>query len=1625
MNNQQRQKDVARRIAGLSAEKRALLEKRLRQPAERTPASFREPLAIIGMGCRFPGGANTPDIFWKLLMDGYDGISEISADRRAWSRLKDTGLAPHQIETLRWGGFVNDIQSFDSVFFNISPREADHMDPQQRLLLMTAVEALEAAGIPLPALAGRPAGVYVGIHSMSSDYYWMQAADPAAVDTYTATGGAHCIVANRLSYFLDLRGPSMVVDTACSSSLVAVHMACQSLRAGECDLAVTGGVNLILIPETSVSFSKLNFLAPDGRCKVFDERANGFVRSEGCGVLVLKRLSQAQKDNDQILAVVRGSAVNQDGASNGLTAPNGASQQKVIAAALQNGSVRPEDVTYIETHGTGTSLGDPIEIEAIDSAYGSRSGSAAPCYLGAVKSNIGHLEAAAGIAGLIKTVLCLRHRKIPPNIHFHKLNPNIAIGASRMRIPTEAIQWEATQNGRIGAVSSFGFGGTNAHVLLQEYVDETAAIQSSDNQASPSRKVFLLPLSAKSTASLNETVTRWQQYLSDDTSPDASLENICHTASARRMHHEFRLAVTGTTKRELAEKLRRAPELPSPQIPSPCESAGKSPGNLVFVFSGQGPQWFGMGRDLFEREQVYRDMVLRIDSLLEPLAQWSLVKELSADEAHTRLDKTEVAQPAIFAVQIGLVALWESWGIRPEAAVGYGMGEVAAAHCSGVLSLEDAVRVIYYRGRILQRTQGKAMAASVGLTPQEADALIAKYAGRVTIAAVNSPTSVILTGEPESLRNLLQTLKGNRAYERIPNGDYVIHGPLAQAYATEMIQAVKDLQRETPTIGLVSTVSGNLGAQDDFGPHYWGRNIGEPIRFAAAIKWLIANAYNTFMEISPQPMLLSHISQNLSAEKVDGKSVATLQCRQDGLQSLMETAGELYTVGHALNWRVFYPRPARLAKLPPYPWDLKRHWIDDQDWKQEVNDHSERKGKARTTAASGPSEHAERFYSLVWRRRDLVKAPAERQFVHPAGWLVFDDRQGVGDQLRERLLAAGHACYTVQAGENFEVLENDRFTVNPTSSKDFGQLIQTIARECKTQLHGAIHLWSLSSSEALYADGERIEAVAKRNCGSALLLQKYLAAQPKLATARIWFVTAGAQPVENGPVSLAVAQAPLWGFGRVVALDSPHVFGGLLDLDPDMEPEFSAQRLYNEIAYADGEEQIAVRGPHRFVARLINQRPLRGEAGTCQFKRKASYLITGGLGRIGLKLAQWMAKQGAGHLVLLGRRCPAIKGGAPTDGISDADDSKIATIKALQQTGTQVHVVSADVGNLQQMTSLFERFGHDLPPLRGLVHAAGVITPTPLEKLNIDTLASVFEAKIRGTWFLHELSRSCNLDFFVLFSSAASILGAKDLAHYAAANQFLDAFAHYGRCKGQPVLSINWGWWAGGWKDDQLVRHFNQAGLHALNDEDGMAALGELLAGESVQSMYADIDWPQLAPVYEAKKKRPFLNEIRRAAKAVSSKRDTAHSLRDDLQTALPDGRFKILRDFIRKKSASLLGFKDPFDLDVKAGFFKIGMDSIMAVELQNCIEAATGLKLPATVAFDYPTIVALAGYVVDLISEPSPAAATGVGKAPSAANINPANVDPGYLFDREKLSENELIDLISEKLSEVGWSDQ
>jgi acyl transferase domain-containing protein/SAM-dependent methyltransferase/NAD(P)-dependent dehydrogenase (short-subunit alcohol dehydrogenase family)/acyl carrier protein len=929
--------DIAQRLARLSPEKRALLEQRLIQPDDHPPAGVREPIAVIGMGCRFPGSATSPNTFWTLLMNGYDGITRITSERRAWSRWNEPGLSSSQLEAIQWGGFIDDLQLFDPAFFNISPREADHMDPQQRMLLMTAVEALEAAGIPLTELSGQQTGVYVGIHSMSSDYYHLQGARGDLIDTYTSTGVAHSIVANRLSYCLDLRGPSLAVDTACSSSLVAIHLACQALRTGECDLAVAGGVNLVLAPETSLSFSKLNFLAPDGRCKVFDEKADGYVRGEGCGVLVLKRLNLAEKDHDPVMAVIRGSAINQDGASNGLTAPNGSSQEAVIEAALQNGGVRPEEVSFIETHGTGTSLGDPIEFEAIRNIYGSSNGPATrTCFLGAVKSNIGHLEAAAGVAGIIKMVMCMHHRMIPPNIHFNRLNPNIQLGDARLAFPTEAVRWEVSREGRFGAVSSFGFGGTNAHVILQEYAGKPSAEQGSAADESLSPKIFLLPLSAKNQKALDDTIIRWQRYLTDNASTSASLSDISYTAGIRRAHYSVRVAVAGRSKQEIVQKLGQVSRRNSSKETRIADGSNEhpenlNPGTLVFVFSGQGPQWYAMGRQLFEQQSVYRDMVVRISDLLEPYTRWPLVEELAADPSRTRMDETEVAQPSIFALQLGLAELWSHWGIRPDAIVGHSVGEVAAACFSGVLSLEDAVHVIFHRSRLLQRAHGKGMMAAVGMSYDDAATLISHHKDRLTIAAVNSPTSVTLSGDADALRSVLETVKGRNVFYRILPVNYAFHSHLIAPFQQEMMHAVESIQPHPAHMPVISTVSGRLAEGSDFGPAYWAENIRQPVRFADAVSTVLQTGIKagttTFLELSPQPVLNTSILQCCRHMNRDGTVLPSLRRGRDDEETILEAMGQLYSQNRSIAWDNLFQAHGRCIPVPSYPWQLKRYWI--------------------------------------------------------------------------------------------------------------------------------------------------------------------------------------------------------------------------------------------------------------------------------------------------------------------------------------------------------------------------------------------------------------------------------------------------------------------------------------------------------------------------------------------------------------------------------------------------------------------------------------------------------------------------------------------------------------------------
>src|SRR5579859_371206 len=880
-----------------------------------------EPIAIIGVGCRFPG-ANDPAAFWQLLRDGVDAIREVPADRFDQRAFYDPDPATPGKMNTRWGGFLEQVDKFDPGFFGISPREALRMDPQQRLLLEVTWEALQDAGQVPERLVGTQTGVFIGI--ATNDYGRLQWNDLDRIDAYSGTGNALSIAANRISYQFDFHGPSLAIDTACSSSLVAVHLACCSLRKGESTLALAGGVNLILSPAIAINFTKAGAMAPDGRCKAFDARANGYVRSEGAGVVVLKPLSRALADGDPIYAVIRGSAVNQDGRSNGLMAPNPQAQEAVLREAYRQAAVSPGKVQYVEAHGTGTLLGDPIEAKALGTVLNVERPPGRPCALGSVKTNLGHLEAAAGIAGLIKVALALRHGEIPPSLHFEKPNPHIPFDELPLRVQTTLSPWPAESGPALAGVSSFGFGGTNAHVVLE------GAPPAKTGMAEAERKIdtHLLPLSARSPEALQALARAWQNFLATPESA-ASLPDVCYTASVRLSHHDHRLAVTGNSPAQLIESLEAFLRGEARPGLSSGRKLSARRRKLVFVFPGQGSQWFGMGRRLLEQEAVFREVIERCDRAMRPYGDWSLLAELTdTDATRSRLNEIDIIQPALFAIEIALAALWRSWGIEPQAVVGHSLGEIAAAYVAGALSLDDAVKIICHRSRLFKRTIGQGGMAAVELSIEEARRVLVGFEDRVSIAVSNGPTSTVLSGDPAALAAILDQLQRRDIFCRMVKVDFASHSPQMEPLRADLLRALEGLQPQAESVPIYSTVTGQVSHGLEFDTLYWARNMREPVLFSTAVQRLVEDGHDIFLEISPHPILLSAMQQGFHHFGQEGAVLPSLRREEDEHTVLLGSLGTLYTLGYPVDWNRIYPDGGRCIRLPFYPWQRERCWLE-------------------------------------------------------------------------------------------------------------------------------------------------------------------------------------------------------------------------------------------------------------------------------------------------------------------------------------------------------------------------------------------------------------------------------------------------------------------------------------------------------------------------------------------------------------------------------------------------------------------------------------------------------------------------------------------------------------------------
>ena len=891
----------------------------------------KEGIAIVGIGCRFPGNANNAEEFWDLLAAGRNAVSEVPSDRWNVERYYDAEPGIAGKSNARWGGFLESVDQFDPQFFGISPREAPYVDPQQRLLLETAWEAIEDAGIVLDLENGTDIAVFVGISH--NDYQGIQGtpSDHSRISPHSATGCAHSIAANRVSYCFNLRGPSVAMDTACSSALTAVHVACDHIWAGRGETALAGGVTVMITPSGFIGFSQASMLSPDGRCKAFDASANGFVRGEGAGMVLLKRLSKALEDGDPIHGVIIGTAINQDGRTNGISLPSAEAQARVVRAACADAGIAPSRIGFVEAHGTGTAVGDPIEAHALAEALCVDRSADSPLAIGSVKTNLGHLETAAGIAGLIKAALLLKHGQIPASLHFETPNPYIDFQALKLRVPTALEPFPAVDGPRLAGVNSFGFGGSNSHVIVAE---PPLSPRLEHGHACPDR-AWPLMLSARSEPALKASAAQlgdWLERHSMANGDSPLLPDLLYTLGARRNHHAYRLTLTGHSLENMAQDLHAfATAGPGLNGRTSFTPRTERMPRVAFIMSGQGPQWWGMGRELMRHEPVFRRTIEACDSAMRPWARFSLMEELGRAEDTSQMHRTEIAQPSIFAMHVALAELWKSWGVQPAAIAGHSVGEVAAACVAGVLTLDQAARIIVLRARLMEEcARGVGTMLAVGLTEDEVKAVIVRHDRTVAVSALNGPRSVTLSGPRRSLEAMLAEFEPQGVFARLVNVDHPFHHPLMQPASEALGAALADLVPQAESVPFFSTVTGRQHEGRECDAAYWARGIRDPVQFAPAVHALAETGVDIWLELGPHPALSHPIRECL--QEGGGKAPVLSSVRREREhESLLETAMDLHRAGVSLDFAAMTPS-RRVLSLPAYAWDRSRWWSEAPEW---------------------------------------------------------------------------------------------------------------------------------------------------------------------------------------------------------------------------------------------------------------------------------------------------------------------------------------------------------------------------------------------------------------------------------------------------------------------------------------------------------------------------------------------------------------------------------------------------------------------------------------------------------------------------------------------------------------------
>jgi acyl transferase domain-containing protein len=1741
-----------------------------------------EPIAIIGIGCRFAGGIRNLDSFWNVLAAGTDVATEVPRERWDADQYFDPNPDAVGKAYTKQGYFVTgDVDQFDAPFFGISRREALSLDPQQRMLLEVVWEALEDAGIAPASLMGSQTAVFTGISSLDYVLHLTSGDREQAADAYTASGTAHSMASGRISYALGLQGPNVAVDTACSSSLVAVHLAVQSLRNKEANLALASGVNLILVPDGTVMLCRARMMSIEGRCKTFDASADGYARGEGCGVVVLKRLADAQRDGDRILAVIRGTALNQDGRTSGVTAPNGPAQEAVIRAALANAGLKPADISYIEAHGTGTSLGDPIEIKALGEVFGAQHAEQ-PLMVGSVKTNLGHGEAAAGVAGLIKAVLALRHRTIPPHLHLTRPNPLIAWDRYPIVVPTELTPWSSPAGKpRRAGVSSFGFSGTNSHVILEE------APESARQTAIAAQGPQLLALSAENPEALRQLAERYQAYLTRDDAP--ALSDIARSAIVGRSHFAERVAVVASTAEEAAGRLAEFVRGNMAAGAAQGRTSGGTIPEIAFLFTGQGSQYAGMGLQLYATQPAFRASLEQCARVLDPLLGTSLLELISG--TRPGLDDTRFTQPALFAMEYALAQLWKAWGVEPSVVMGHSVGEYVAACIAGVFSLEDGLRLIAERGRLMSALPAGGAMAAVFCDGSRARSVLAAAPNKVDIAGTNGPQNTVLSGSVEAIEWVRSRLAAQGIESQRLNVSHAFHSHLMDPMLDAFEAFASQMRFSPPRIALVSNVTGQMAGADIATAAYWRQHIRHAVHFSDSVATLQSEGIRVCLEVGPHPTLLGMVQRCASTGGLS--LIPSLRRARDETVCMLEGMGQLYVRGvPVVATGVWGPGAGHdRVPLPGYPFQRERYWrevvarsssaglsgtrtghpllgsalssamplfqqqvsADQPGWlaNHRVGDHAQfpptgflelalaagrevlgvdrcrvrdfrvlapmvvrdatsltlqvavtpaadgahqvqifsRAGTAssqpwqahatavvarfisespnrvdlaalrtpcseavdltaapavfqgvkqlwrgerqalasveiaaedatkyllhpllldaclQTCGAAGASEpssvHTQRRYvPRLVSELQLCQPGSQRVWVHAAArvakgagaaltadfvvlteagdviavaenvecersdptsillevarssndllyeldwqpssraaanepavsdtWLVLADDNGVADGLITRLSARGDRCIAVPY----------------SAAVDFDSLLE----QKPTRI---LHLWSLAHDADGAPTAASLREAHHRNCRSLLELVQAIARNHSNGSPQLSVVTRGAVVAGGATADVSLLGAPLVGLARVVALEHPQLKCRVIDVDT---PQADPDSLCAELVHPDRENFVALRGGARLAARLVHSKrarrsvspALQGTTDTAIVPH-ATYLISGGLGGLGLEVARAFVAAGARNLVLLGRRAPS--------------ERARKALEDLTLAGAHVRVEAVDVADRAALERVFASIAATLPPLGGIVHAAGVLDDGVLIQQSWDRFERVFRPKIDGAWHLHELSAHLALRFFVLFSSAAALLGSPGQGNYTAANAFLDALAHHRRASGRAAVSIAWGPWretgmasAG---DIRQQQRFSRQGVTMLAPATALSVLRELLGDAPPNVGVLEMNWAKVVAQYERGLAPPLLDTVADGSKQASG---NATSLLDQLRAAGDNPSEEQLLAYVRECVAAVLD-TPPERVALDVPLLRLGLDSLMAVEVRNRIERAIGSALPLARYIDGSDVTAL-----------------------------------------------------------------